>query len=74
MSHVRILFRGKSTVHEPYSKHVLKCLVDDLKFLDYKKFIVKSDQENALSALRERIRQVRSATDEQNPSRRFAGG
>ena len=57
--------QGKSTVNESYSNHVLQCIIADLKYLDYKKSIVKSDQGNALDALRERIRQVRAGLNEQ---------
>ena len=53
---------GKSTTEEDYSKYIVHAVMADLKSLDYKKIILKSDQEIALVALQERIRQLRNAS------------
>ena len=59
------LLEGKSTTAEPYSAYVCTSLLNDLRFLDYKKVILKSDQERSMKALQERIRQMRTASNEQ---------
>ena len=59
------LLEGKSTTAEAYSAYVCTSLLNDLRFLDYKKVILKSDQERSMKALQERIRQMRTASNEQ---------
>ena len=55
---------GKSTRNEPYSSYTVDVVVQDLKMLDRKKCILKSDQEPAMLALQERVQQARSGTEE----------
>ena len=50
---------GKSTVNELYSRHVLNSVLRDLEYLAHKKVVLKSDQEPAMIALQNRIRQAR---------------
>ena len=59
------LLRGKSTVVAEYSDYVVNALLNDIRMLDYKKLIVKNDQENAMKALYERLRRLRNASGEQ---------
>ena len=59
------LLKGKSTVVAEYSEYVANALLDDLRFLDRKKLILKSDQEPAMKALFERVRRLRNASGEQ---------
>ena len=54
------LLPGKSTANELYSRHVLNLVLRDLEFLAHKKVVLKSDQEPAMIALQQRIRQARS--------------
>ena len=56
---------GKSTTEEDYSKYIVHAVMADLKSLDYKKIILKRDQEIALVALQERVRQLRNGINEQ---------
>ena len=56
---------GKSTTDEDYSRYVVHAVMKDLKSLDYKKIVLKSDQEKALVALQERLRQLRNGINEQ---------
>ena len=56
---------GKSTANEPYSRYVVDAVIKDLKSLDRKKCILKSDQEPAMLALQERVRQLRCGEEEQ---------
>ena len=53
------LLPGKSTANEIYSKHVLNTVLRDLEYLAHKKVVLKSDQEPAMTALQNRIRQAR---------------
>ena len=55
------LLMGKSTVNEEYAEEVLKFIHDGLKYLNYNKLILKCEQENSITVLRERVRQVRAA-------------
>ena len=56
---------GKSTTDEDYSRYMVHAVMNDLKSLDYKKIVLKSDQEKALVALQERLRQLRNGINEQ---------
>ena len=56
---------GNSTTEEDYSKYIVHAVMADLKSLDYKKIILKSDQKVALAALQERVRQLRNGINEQ---------
>ena len=55
---------GKSTRNEPYSNYTVDAVVQDLKMLDRKRCILKSDQEPAMEALQERVQRARSGVDE----------
>ena len=44
------LLRGKSSVNAEYAERVGDCIVNDLRYLDYKKMILKSDQEPSMKA------------------------
>ena len=59
------LLQSKATVNAEHASYTVNCIVSDLKYLDYKKVILKSDQEPAMRALHERVRQARSAIGEQ---------
>ena len=57
--------QGKSTRNEAYSTFAVNALLQDIRFLDHKKIILKTDQEPAMVALQERIRQLRIDPGEQ---------
>ena len=59
------LLKGKSTVVADYSDYVVNALYNDIRMLDYKKIILKNDQESALKALYERLRRLRNVAGEQ---------
>ena len=59
------LLQGKSTVVAEYSDYVVNALLDNIRMLDYKKFILENDQENAMKALYERMRRLRNLSGEQ---------
>ena len=59
------LLQGKSTVVAEYSDYVVNAVLNDLRYLDHKKMILKSDQEKAMTALFERLRRLRNQSDEQ---------
>ena len=59
------LLKGKSTVVAEYSDYVVNAVLNDLRYLDHKKLILKSDQESAMTALYERIRRMRNQSGEQ---------
>jgi hypothetical protein len=59
------LLQGKSTVVAEYSDYVVNAVLNDVRYLDYKKVILKSDQESAMTALYERVRRLRNRTGEQ---------
>ena len=50
---------GKSILNEAYPQHVVDAVVKDIKIVDRKKCIFKSDQEPAMTALQERAKQLR---------------
>ena len=56
---------GKSTQNEPYSAYTVNAVIQDIKMLDRKHVILKSDQEVAMTALQERVKALRSGNDEQ---------
>ena len=56
---------GKSTQNQPYFAYTVDAVIQDLKMIDRKHVILKSDKENASAALQERVKTLRSGQDEQ---------
>ena len=54
-----------TTVVAEYSDYVVNAVLNDLRYLDHKKVILKSDQESAMTALFERVRRLRNQAGEQ---------
>ena len=55
---------GKSTVNEPYSRYTIDRVVQDLKIVDRKRCILQTDQEPAMLAPQEKVKQIRCAPGE----------
>ena len=55
---------GKSTVHQPYSQYTIDAVIKDIKVIDRKRCIIKSDQEPAMIALQDKIKQLRCGPGE----------
>ena len=51
---------GKSTSREEYSAYLVNAVLRDIEHMGHKKMVFKTDQESAMVALQERIRQSRS--------------